>query len=274
VVERLKQQKSRSKGFSIKNAKKENGTAEEGSKLNNIIFGIVAFLTAIIIMAGILLGAFYLLVHNNFNGIADRYRKDIQNMKLLRWVLPEPPDHDDPEYLADDEIRRRYKVIKEERDQLKKELEEAQKLVSELQIYKEGYEKLVQENQESESKLLEEKNELEKKREEIQELAAKGDTNGFKNYYKQMNAELAEKIYREIMLEEKNEADMKKIVKIYESMDEAAAAKIFNDLGEQNIDMIVDILLRLQVDKASAILGEMDSAFASKVTKKMAENLY
>ncbi|NSW89883.1 MAG: hypothetical protein HPY74_04215 [Firmicutes bacterium] len=250
----------------------EDVVIEKNGKLNNFMFGFLAFIVAIVIMSGILVGAFYFVVHNNIYGIGEKYRKEIQNMPLLKWALPKPPDPDDPEYLTDAEIRNKYKKIKEERDKLLKELEDANRLISELEIYKEGYEKVVLEREKEESKLMEEKRKIEEDRAELQKLAAKGDKEGFKKYFETIDRDTAEEIYKEILLEEKSDMDMKGFIQIYENMDESSAARILNEMGEQRIEIIVKILLGMKKENASAILGEMEPGFASKITEKMAES--
>jgi len=244
---------------------------DKNNKYGNLKFGILAFLVAVAIMTGILAGAFYLILHNNVYDVAEKYRKEIQNMPLLKWALPKAPDPEDPEYMTDMEVRSKYKEIKEQRDKLLEELNEANRVVDELKIYKDGYEKIVLEKEEEKIKLMEEKKKIEVDREEIQKLGAEGNKEGFKKYYETMDKDNAEILYREILLEEKIDADVKRFVQIYENMDEAAAARIFDEMGEQKIGLVVEILLKMRKEDSSAILAEMEPAFASKVTEKMAE---
>lgn len=248
------------------------GTKEDkNDKLNNLQFGILAFLVAVIIMTGILAGAFYLIVHNNIYDVAEKYRKEIQNRPLLKWALPEPPDPEDPEYMTDSEMRNKYKEIKKQRDKLLEDLNQANRVVEELKIYKDGYEKILLEKEEERIKLAEEKRKIQEDREEIQTLGAQANKEGFKKYYETMDKDNAEALYREILLEEKIDTDVKKFVQIYEDMDEVAAARIFDEMGEQKIGLVVEILLKMKKENSSTILAEMEPAFASKVTEKMAE---
>ena len=259
----------RQEAIDIKNSK--GAAVGKNSKMNSFMFALLAFVIAVVIMIGILAGAYYFVVNNNVYGIGEKYREEIQNIPMLKWALPSPPDPDDPKYLTDAEIRNRYTAIKDERDKYLKELEDANKLISELEIYKEGYEKVAAEWADEENKLLEEKKKLEEEREELQKLAAQGDKEGFKKYFETIDKDAAEEIYKEILLEEKSNADIKNFIQIYENMDESAAARILNEMGEQKIEIVVKILLGMKKENASAILGRMDAGFASKITEKMAE---
>lgn len=254
----------------IKEDAYEDKNKDKNAKIDNFKFGILAFLVAVIIMAGILLGAFYLIVHNNVYGVAETHRKEIQNMPLLRWALPKPPDPEDPEYMTEKEIRNKYIEIKTQRDDLSEQLKETNRVINELKIYKDGYEKVMIEKEEEKSKLEEEKKKIESDRVEIQKFAAEGNKEDFKKYFEAMDKDKAEELYREILLEEKIDADIKKFVQIYENMDETAVAKIFNEMGEEKIELVIEILTKMKKENSSAILTEMDPVFASKVTEKMA----
>lgn len=242
-------------------------------KKSNIIFTILAVLTAVIIMGGILVGAYYFVINNNIYGLRDRYESQIAPIPLLRWALPEPEDPDDPKYLTDSEVRERYIQVKEERDQLRKQLEEANTEVSNLKIYKEEYEKIIKEAEDERVFIEEQLSEISTSRDEIQKLAAKNDTEGFRKYYEAIDPETAEEIYREIIQYEKVEQEKKDIIKIYEDMDGAAVARIFEEMGEQNMSVITGILSGMKKNIASAILSEMNPSFASKITEELTKHL-
>jgi flagellar motility protein MotE (MotC chaperone) len=238
-------------------------------KKSNIIFTLSAFLTALIIMGGIFAGAYYFVINNNVYGLRDKYETEIAKRPLLRWALPGPEDPDDPKYLNDQEIRKKYIQIKEERDNLLRQLEQANLEISNLEIYKNEYEKLLKEMEEEKLYIDAQLSEINQGREELQRLAAENDKEGFRKYYESIDAQKAEEIYREAMLGERTEQEKKKIIQIYENMDEAAAADIFNEMGEENMYIIVGLLSNMKKDVASDILAEMDPSLASKITEQL-----
>jgi flagellar basal body-associated protein FliL len=81
---------AKNKKNSLKADKTNNN---ESSKSKGILFTLIAFFTAIFIVAVIFGGAFYIVMHNNINGMADRYRKNIQNIPVLKlagtWISKE-----------------------------------------------------------------------------------------------------------------------------------------------------------------------------------------
>ncbi|HOJ09620.1 MAG TPA: DUF615 domain-containing protein [Clostridiales bacterium] len=237
----------------------------------NVLFTLLVILTALVIMCIIIGGAFYMVIHNNVYGLGEKYREQIQNITLLKWALPKPMDSDDPKYLNDKEIREKYSEIKIERDDLLKQLNEANLEINRLIIYKQAYEKSIQDKEKEKDYLAEEMKKLEKSKEEIQLLAVDGNKEGFKKYFETIDKEKAEKIYAQIMQDEKTEQDIKKFLQIYENMDEAAAARIFIEMGEKDIKLVVDILSGIKKEKASGILAEMKPEFASKVTREMSK---
>ena len=58
-------------------------------------------------MLAVIGGAFYFIMHNNINGIGERYRKNLQAIPVLKLALPSVKDPDDPKYLTDDEIKKK-----------------------------------------------------------------------------------------------------------------------------------------------------------------------
>jgi flagellar motility protein MotE (MotC chaperone) len=54
-------------------------------------------------------------------------------------------------------------------------------------------------------------------------------------------------------------------------MDAGAAAKIFEELGDGKIDLVVDTLKNMNNKNAAQILEEMNENYAAKVTEKLSE---
>ena len=241
-------------------------------KMSNLKFVLIVIVLSVIIMASIFVTAFYIVVNNNVYGIGEKYRDKIEKIPLLKRALPEERDEfASIEHLTDEELRSKYMELKMENDELEKKLLEANRLISELEVYKDSYEKIIIEKEKEDNLLLEERNKLESDRQSLQKLAAMGDKEGFKKYFETIDKETAAKIYNEILIEEKSNNEIDGFIKIYEGMDENAAAKILSDMGEENIEIVAKLLLDMNKESASAILGRMNTSFASKVTKKIAE---
>lgn len=249
----------------------------EKTKMSNFLFGLLAFLVATFIMAAVFGGALYLIIHNNINGFAERYRDNIKNIPLLRMALPVPPDPEDPKYLSDEEIIRKYQELRATRDTLARQLEEANKKIAELQKYKDNFESLQAEidkqSKELDARKLqldEQEKQLSEDKRQVDELVAKGDRDGFKEFFEKIDKDTAQRLYSEIMKEEALNQEAKKFAQMYEQMDPSAAARIFEEMGASKLELVVDILRYMKKDSYALVVEAMNSEFAAKVTEKMA----
>ena len=93
----------------------------------------------------------------------------------------------------------------------------------------------------------------------------------FKEYFAMINPENAQKIYEELIVQEAVEQEVMEFARIYQTMDAGAAAKIFEELGDAKIDLVVNTLKNMNNKNAAQILEEMDENYAAKVTQKLSE---
>jgi len=54
-------------------------------------------------------------------------------------------------------------------------------------------------------------------------------------------------------------------------MDTKAAAKIFEELGDSQLDLVVETLRNMKKDVAAEIISEMSQSYAAKVTEKLSK---
>lgn len=250
------------------------------TKRNGIVFGLLAVLTAIAIIVIVFGGAFFILIRNNVNGLADKYRKQIQPVPVLNMVLPKVQDPEDPKLLSDEEIREKYAELMKHRDELAGRVKESDKKIAELQKYKEDSEKLMEESeslkkalQEQQVKLDDKEKKLQEDKQKLDEMVAKNDKAGFKEFFEKIDSETAARLYSEILTEQKADEDTKKFAKIYEEMDAGAAAKIFEEMGDARLDLVVDALKSMNRENSAEILAAMNSSYAAKVTEKLSETM-
>jgi flagellar motility protein MotE (MotC chaperone) len=256
------------------------GSDSQKSTKGSLLFGLLAVLTAIFIMALVFGGAFYFIVKNNVNGIGDRLRPDIQSMPIISLALPSAtpvPDPGDPKYLTPDEIKAKYNEFREANADLLKQLDAANKKITDLQKYKDNEAKVKADADKvkSDAEALKAQADAEKKQTEelnktINGLIASGDKTGFKVYYEKVDSATAQKIYAQIIQEQKATDDAKKISQMYEGMDASAAAGIFEQMGNSKLDTVVNILKNMKSTSQAQILAAMSTDFAAKVTDKMA----
>ncbi|TYQ13161.1 UNVERIFIED_CONTAM: flagellar motility protein MotE (MotC chaperone) [Acetivibrio alkalicellulosi] len=253
----------------------ENENNEESKKSKRgLLFGVFAFLTALAIIAVAFGGVFYIIIRNNINGLAENHRNDIKRIPILNKALPPPPieyDPYDPVNLNEKELLEMYSEFRRKNSEINKELEEAEKVIIQLREIEDKYEKLQNEYEIIKNDLDSQRARLKEKEMLVDELIASGDKEGFKDYFIRIDKENAEKIYMELLREQKIDEDAREFAKIYENMDAGATAKIFEQLGTINVDLVVNTLKDMNTKKAAEVLEEMDEAYAAIVTEKLSK---
>lgn len=257
---------------------KSQGSEGESAKKNGFLFTLGALLVALTLIVAIFGGVFFIAVKNNVNGIAEKYRKEISGIPIIKWALPEIPNPDDPKYLTDDEVRNRYNVLRKQKDEFQQQLDEAKAQIEDLQAYKSEQEAAKAANEQAQKDLETKKAELEKGQKQLEqnkqmlaESAVNKDKAAFREFFEQLDAERAKTLYSQIVKEQAIAEDVKNFIKTYEAMDAAAAAKIFKEMGEKKIDLIVEILMGIKKEISAEILAAMDSKLSAAVTEKMLE---
>lgn len=250
--------------------------SEKGKSNNGLLFGILAFLTAVIVIVGVFGVAFYFVIHNNVNGLGEKYRSNIQKYPLIKWVLPAVADPGDSKYLTPDEIKKRYEELRKNKDVLTKQLDDATKQIKDLQKLKDDLDKanadnakIKQDAADKETQLADREKKLADEKKKVDSLIANGDKAGFKSYFETLDSATAQKIYADIMKEQKASDDIKKSAQLYESMDPAAAAKIFEQLGNTKIDLVVNTLKNMKKEISAEVMAGMDPVFAAKIAEKL-----
>ncbi len=94
------------------------------------------------------------------------------------------------------------------------------------------------------------------------------DADTYKEWYNELDAEYAEKIYREMLERDAVDKEILELARSYESMDASKAAKILEQM-KTDMDTVALILNSMSSEAQGKILAAMDAAFAAKVTKKL-----
>ncbi|MDF2843292.1 MAG: hypothetical protein K0R00_1718 [Herbinix sp.] len=90
----------------------------------------------------------------------------------------------------------------------------------------------------------------------------------YKAYYEEIDPVNAEEIYRQVIEQLQYSDAIKEKADIYKNMDPEAAAKIMETMSA-DVEAVAQILLSMKPKESAAILAEMDSVVAAKITKKM-----
>lgn len=226
-------------------------------------------ITALIVLVIVLiwLGVFALLIKFDVGGFGSTVLRPIlKDVPIVNQILPSAPD----EQIAEENdypyknLTEAVAVIKK----LEKELEavnesESVKLtdVSQLQEEIERL-KVFEENQ------LEYEKKLKEFETEVVFSDNAPDSKEYQKYYESIDPTHAEELYKQVIMQIEATADIKNQADRYASMDPEEAAPIL-EVMTGDLDLVCDILKNMKPKESGAILAEMDSTIAAKVTKKM-----
>lgn len=93
------------------------------------------------------------------------------------------------------------------------------------------------------------------------------DADTYIEWYESIDAAHAESIYRQLLLDESADSEMKNLAKTYENMKAADAAEVLEKMGD--LDAVAEILKAMKTDSRAKIMNEMDPDFAANITKKL-----
>ena len=82
-----------------------------------------------------------------------------------------------------------------------------------------------------------------------------------------IDAAHAESIYRQLLLNESADDELKDLAKTYENMKPADAAEVLEKIG--NLDTVAEILGAMKTESRAKVMNELDPDFAAHVTKKL-----
>ncbi len=238
-----------------------------------ILSGLLAILVSLVIIFLVGYGVFYYVVSRNIQGIGERYRPQIQSWPILNYALPIAPDPNDQKYLDDSEVRKRYEELNKENPQLQQVIDDGNKRIADLQKQIQDITNQLQDANNLKKDAQNLKNQTDDEKKQIDDMVANGDPQGFKQYFEQVEPNIASNIYAQIIQNDQNTAELQNFIQMYGSMTPQAAASIFNNLGQDKIDTIINILKNMNQSVASQILAAMDTKLASSITEKMS-NIY
>ena len=141
--------------------------------------------------------------------------------------------------------------IKVTYDELNKELNDALDEVIRLKEYENEYIKL---------KAIKEKQD---------KAIAINNTSAYKQYFSELYPNEAKEIYELVLEQEKYDADFTNYIQAFSEMDAKKAALVIEQLARTDFDVVIKIVNNLEANVAADILSEVDTAYASMITKSI-----
>ena len=243
-----------------------------------ILFSIVSLLSALLVIAVVLAAFLFTVIRMNFLGVADTYRDSIENVPLLKIALPKV-ENTDPNNMTLDELLVLYNQSKTDNEQLKNDVDSANKRIEELSKAKSDYDAQTLINNEKTEQLQQQvmtleanKKQLDDMKYDLERIAANGDKEAFAKYYADVSPEVAQDIYAQIIQEQKAGDEKKEFIKLFSALDTKASVDIIETLGASRIDFIADTLKSVKRDIAAEIIASLSPELAAQITLRLSGN--
>ncbi len=232
---------------------------EKSGKATAVLICILIITTWLSIMA--------LLIKCDVGGFGSEVLRPIfKDVPVIKYILPPPSDEEvaiesDYPYDTLEEALAQIAIMDEsigskdaEIAALSDQVVELQTEVARLTIF-----------EEEKTEFEEEKNKF---YDEIVYGESAPETDIYIEWYNSIDAENAEKIYREIIEANQADAEILELAAAYESMEAASAAKILEGMSN-DMDTVALIMNNMSSEAQGKILAAMDPDFAASVTKKL-----
>ncbi len=228
----------------------------------------VFFVTAVIIV--IWLAILVLLIRMDVGGFGSTVlRPLLKDVPYINRILPDEAgeaavsaetDTEYP-YTTLDEALARIKELEVELQNAKNEAADSQNHNEELQAQSAQLEEY--KAKEAEFEALKQKFD-----EEVVFSDNAPDINEYKAFYESIDPANAEAIYRQVIEQQQKDTQLEEYVSMYSSMKPKQAAAIFDTMTD-DLKLVARILMAMDADSSSSILGAMNAETAAKLTKIM-----
>lgn len=190
----------------------------------------------------------------------------LKDVPYLNKILPETEEEESAEdseypYKTLDEAIAYIKELEQELAKEKESSSQDNAYVADLEAQAAQW----QEYKDNEAKFEEEKAKF---YEEVVFSDEAPDINEYKTYYESIDPENAEILYKQVVEQQQEDADIADYVKAYSEMKPKQAAAIF-DTMTNDLELVAKILDAMSADARGDILGSMNTDTAARVTKLM-----
>ena len=235
--------------------------------------GLFSILIPILLAVSIIFGIWAYFIKTNKFGLGESVRPILKNVPVIRNVLPLSPDPEAATNLSQDELMAKYEEFRVEVKELGKKNDEQKKEIAGLQVYKDNAVKIDEQkalNLEEIKKIAAEKKQLKADKFKFANDIKNKDKKGFTDYFEKLDKDVAEQLYEKVMKENQIDAQVKNYVKTFEGMEPAKAAKVLENMGYSNMDLVANIIKIMKMQAASQIIVNMDPLFAANLEDRIA----
>ncbi|MBP7059448.1 MAG: hypothetical protein KBA87_03390 [Lachnospiraceae bacterium] len=249
---------------------KEGETPADDEEEEETVGGGLAVAIAVILIIAVWLVIFGLLIKMDVGGFGSTVLYPVlKDVPVINKILPNSTNYSDTKKTGNESynytnlsdavnrIKELEKELKKSNDQLSADqatIADLQSQVEELKTYK---------NNEANFETLKKKFD-----EEVVFSSNAPDISKYKEYYESIDPDNAQAIYKEVVEQQQDKAQLDDYVKTYSAMKPAQAASIFDTMTD-NLPLVAKILNAMDSESRGKILGQMTQTTAAQVTKLM-----
>lgn len=241
---------------------KKNRDRAEGTGTNK---GLGALITVLIVITW--LSVMCLLIKCDVGGFGSHVLRPVfKDVPVINWILPDASDEEvsiESDYPYDNlaDALKQIETMDAAIGSKDAEISELNDNVTELQAEVERLNASLKEQTEFEE-------EKKKFYDEIVYGESAPDTDTYKEWYNELDAETAAQIYQQVLEDAQVDDEIKEMAEAYEEMDAKEAADILSTMAN-DLDTVALIMNHMSTQARGKVLAAMDPDFAALVTKKL-----
>lgn len=235
-----------------------------GSKILSVFFVFLIILVWLIIIIA--------LIKFDVGGFGSSIlRPMLKDVPVINLILPEPSEEELAKEAEEEGEENQIATLSQAKEMIAMLEEENKNLSHNNKLLKE--EKVDLQKQIERLQVFEDaQNEFQMQKEKFYNEIVYGenapDADTYIEWYESIDAAYAESIYRQLLLNESADSDLKDLAKTYENMKPADAAEVLEKMWD-DLDTVAEILKAMKAENRAKIMNEMDPNFAANITKKL-----
>ena len=251
-----------------KKDKEKKNKESEGESIGSKILSFFFVILIVVVWIAILCA----LVKLDIGGFGSSVLRPIlKDVPVVNKILPEPSEEELMKEAEEDDDSNKIATLSQAKEmieelqnangdltasnkKLKEENEDLKKQVERLQVFEDTQSDFQKEKEEFYNQIV------------YGENAPDADT--YIKWYESIDSAYAESIYRQLILNQKADSDIKDLAKTYQSMKPAEAAKVLAEM-KNDLDTVARIMSAMSADSRAKIMDQMDPDLAANITKKL-----
>jgi flagellar motility protein MotE (MotC chaperone) len=235
--------------------------------------GLFSYLFPILLAISIIFGIWAYFIKTDKFGLGESMRPTLINIPVIKNILPASPDPESPLYMSQDELIAKYKEYRAKVKELSKKIEDQKKVITDLEKYKDNQVQIDKQraiNVEETKRIGTERKQLQADKLKFANDIKNKDKKGFTDYFEKLDKDVAQQLYEKVMKENQVDAQVSNYVKTFEGMEPAKAAKVLENMGYSNMDLVANIIKVMKKQAVSQIIVNMDPLFAANLEDRIA----